>query len=50
MEQRKILIVDDEAGLRELVRINLEHEGYGVIQAENGVHGLEAAAKSIPIW
>src|SRR6478672_1032120 len=48
MEQRKILIVDDEAGLRELVRINLEHEGYGVAQAENGLHGLEAVREEHP--
>jgi CheY-like chemotaxis protein len=48
MEQRKILIVDDEAGLRELVRINLEHEGYGVVQAENGVYGLEAVREEHP--
>src|SRR5437867_7408184 len=41
MDQRKILIVDDEAGLRELVRINLEHEGFGVLQAENGAQGLD---------
>jgi two-component system KDP operon response regulator KdpE len=48
MEQRKILIVDDESGLRELVRINLEHEGYGVVQAENGVLGLEAVQGEHP--
>jgi two-component system, OmpR family, KDP operon response regulator KdpE len=48
MEQRKILIVDDEAGLRELVRINLEHEGYGVVQAENGLHGLETVREEHP--
>jgi two-component system KDP operon response regulator KdpE len=48
MQQRKILIVDDEAGLRELVRINLEHEGFGVVQAENGVQGLEAVRESQP--
>ena len=33
-DQRRILIVDDEPGLRELVRINLEHEGFAVLQAE----------------
>ena len=48
MQQRKILIVDDESGLRELVRINLEHEGYGVIQAENGIQGLEAVREGQP--
>ena len=40
MQQRRILIVDDESGLRELVRINLEHEGFAVLQAENGVQGV----------
>ncbi|HMO57708.1 MAG TPA: response regulator transcription factor [Roseiflexaceae bacterium] len=40
-EQRKVLIIDDEPGLRDLVRINLEHEGFAVVNAENGVIGLE---------
>jgi two-component system KDP operon response regulator KdpE len=48
MEQRKILIVDDEPGLRELVRINLEHEGYGVVQAENGSQGLSVLQEQHP--
>jgi two-component system KDP operon response regulator KdpE len=48
MDQRKILIVDDEPGLRELVRINLEHEGFGVIQAENGVEGLNMVREAHP--
>jgi two-component system KDP operon response regulator KdpE len=48
MQQRKILIVDDESGLRELVRINLEHEGFGVLQAENGVQGLDAVREGQP--
>ena len=48
MQQRKILIVDDESGLRELVRINLEHEGFGVLQAENGIQGLEAVREGQP--
>jgi two-component system KDP operon response regulator KdpE len=48
MEQRTILVVDDEAGLRELVRINLEHEGYTVHQAENGVECLNAVREQLP--
>ncbi|MBK9711388.1 MAG: response regulator transcription factor [Kouleothrix sp.] len=48
MQQRKILIVDDEAGLRELVRINLEHEGYGVVQAEHGAMGLDMVREHQP--
>jgi two-component system KDP operon response regulator KdpE len=47
-QQRKILIVDDESGLRELVRINLEHEGYGVLQAENGALGLDVVREQQP--
>src|SRR5512145_624068 len=48
MEQRRILIVDDEPGLRELVRINLEHEGFGVLQAENGVEALTMVQEHHP--
>jgi two-component system KDP operon response regulator KdpE len=48
MDQRKILIVDDEPGLRDLVRINLEHEGFAVVQAENGNQGLEAVRSEHP--
>ena len=48
MQERKILIVDDEAGLRELVRINLEHEGFAVLQAENGALGLAMAREELP--
>ena len=48
MDQRKILIVDDEPGLRDLVRITLEHEGFGVVQAENGVLGLDAVREEHP--
>ena len=47
-QQRKILIVDDESGLRELVRINLEHEGYEVLQAENGAQSLEVVREQQP--
>ena len=48
MQQRRILIVDDEAGLRELVRINLEHEGFSALQAENGSQCLDMVHESQP--
>jgi two-component system KDP operon response regulator KdpE len=48
MQQRRILIVDDESGLRELVRINLEHEGFVALQAENGAQCLEMVHESQP--
>ena len=36
MEQYKILIVDDDPDIREVVSILLGSEGYSVLQAENG--------------
>ena len=47
-DQQKILVIDDEAGLRELVRINLEHDGYGVIQASDALEGLEMVQTQHP--
>ena len=38
---KKILIVEDEANIRELLRLYLEREGYAVIEAENGVEGIK---------
>ena len=38
---KKILIVEDEANIRELLRLYLEREGYAVIEAENGVEGFK---------
>ena len=38
---KKILIVEDEANIRELLRLYLEREGYAVIEAEHGVEGIK---------
>ena len=38
---KKILIVEDEANIRELLRLYMEREGYAVIEAENGVEGIK---------
>ncbi len=43
-----VLIVDDEADIRELVRINLEIDGHTVIAAENGIEALEYAVGEHP--
>ncbi len=39
----KLLIVDDEARIREIIRKYAEYEGYTVSEAENGVKALEMA-------
>ncbi|MFZ5827410.1 MAG: response regulator [Bacillota bacterium] len=36
-----ILVVDDEANIRELCRLYLEQEGYTVVEAADGVEALE---------
>lgn len=48
MPQKKILIVDDEPSLREMVALQLADEGYDVIQATDGIEGLEKAKKEPP--
>ena len=44
----KTLIVDDEAPIRLLCKVNLEAEGIEVLEAEDGVTGLEAARREKP--
>ena len=39
----KILLVDDEPDILEIVGYNLSNEGYKVITAENGVEGVKKA-------
>ena len=37
----RVLIVDDDAAWRELIRLNLENLGYEVIEADNGRQALD---------
>lgn len=46
--KRKILVVEDEPSIAYLVKENLEFEGYHVLEAADGVAGLEAAQKEAP--
>ena len=41
MEQLKILVIDDERGIREGCRRILEPENYEILLAENGTQGIE---------
>ena len=41
----KILVVDDDPKLRKLVARYLQAKGFGVVEAEDGVQGIEAAKK-----
>jgi CheY-like chemotaxis protein len=37
----RILVIDDNAAIRELLRLVLEEEGYEVIEAADGAEGLQ---------
>ena len=43
MKQQKILVVDDEPDILELVQYNLEKEGFSVRTASNGIEAIEIA-------
>ena len=43
-----VLFVDDDAGLRTLMKLGLEREGFGVITAENGQEGIRKAYQHRP--
>ena len=44
----KILLVDDEPDILEIVGYNLAQEGYQIIKAENGKVAIEKAKKELP--
>ncbi len=48
MNQKKILLIDDEQDILELMSYNLEKEGYQVYTASNGNEGIEKAKEIIP--
>jgi excisionase family DNA binding protein len=43
-----VLVVDDDAQVREVVRVNLEMEGYAVREAANAEEGLAALEEDAP--
>lgn len=44
----KILVIEDEQSINELIKINLELSGYKVIQAHDGVTGFALAKQELP--
>lgn len=44
----KILVIDDDYAINELIKINLEIQGYTVIQAHNGTEGFALAKQENP--
>jgi len=44
----RVLVIDDEAPIRLLCRVNLEAEGMSVLEASDGPSGLERARAELP--
>lgn len=47
-EQKTILIVEDEKNIVDILRFNLQREGYRTVEAYDGADGLEKARKENP--
>ena len=48
MKDKKILLIDDEQDIIEILSYNLEKEGYNVFTANNGNEGIKVAKEIIP--
>lgn len=48
MAERKILIIEVEESILELLKLNLEENGYKVITVSNGIDGLRIARTEFP--
>ena len=46
--QKKILIIDDDTAIRSMVQLQLSKAGYEVIEASNGIDGLNRALSEKP--
>ena len=45
---QRVLVIDDEADVRLLYRVNLRHAGFEVLEAEDGEQGIAAALEHLP--
>ena len=43
-----ILLVEDDSSVRELLKVLLEVEGYDIVEARDGIEGLEKAGSLLP--
>jgi two-component system, OmpR family, alkaline phosphatase synthesis response regulator PhoP len=48
MAEEKILVIDDEEHILELIKFNLENNGYKVITAVNGIQAVKLAKAELP--
>ncbi|MGS0749142.1 response regulator transcription factor [Halpernia sp. GG3] len=48
MKGKKILLVDDEPDILEIISYNLRQDGYDVFTASNGIEGVQKAIEIVP--
>jgi len=48
LQDRRILVVDDEVRMVRFIRLNLEHDGFQVTEAYNGMQALERMRTNLP--
>jgi CheY-like chemotaxis protein len=49
MGSPKVLLVDDEASIRKLLRVNLERDGFSVVEAEDAFDALSKLDESVSL-
>ena len=47
-QNKNILVVEDDSGIKELISFNLSNQGHQVFEANNGEIGIEKARKKLP--
>ena len=48
LAERRILVVDDEERMVRFIRLNLEHDGFRVVEAFNGTQAINKVRSSLP--
>ncbi len=48
LKDRRILVVDDEERMVRFIRLNLEHDGFRVVEAYNGTQAINKVRSSLP--
>jgi two-component system, OmpR family, alkaline phosphatase synthesis response regulator PhoP len=48
LPKQRILVIEDETNIQELLRYNLEKNSYKVVVSDNGIDGLQEAISNVP--
>jgi len=48
MPKTRIIVIDDDPDIRDVLSLTLTEEGYDVLEAENGLEGVEIIKNKAP--